>query len=70
MQIMLEQVFHVPKSNVEIIRGGKSRDKMLSISGFEIDARDYRDGQGEQDIVDRMRMVLERAVVDGHGGRK
>ena len=50
---------------MEIIRGGKSRDKTLSVSGLEDDA-----GQGEVDIIRRMRMILERAAMDGQKGRK
>jgi hypothetical protein len=30
------QIFKVPKSNVEVIRGGKSKDKTLSVADLEL----------------------------------
>lgn len=65
------EAFNVPKSNVEIIRGGKSRDKTLSISGLEVDAGDIHDGEGEKRVLGRMREVLERASLNSErSGRK
>lgn len=49
---------------MEIIRGGKSRDKTLSISGLEVDAGDIHDGEGEKRVLGRMREVLERASMN------
>lgn len=60
------QAFNVPKSDVEIVRGGKSRDKTVSISGLQVD---LGDGDGEEKALNRMKEALERAAL-GNDGRK
>ena len=56
----------MPKSSVEIIRGGKSREKTLSISGLEIDV-----GEGETKALERLRESLERSALgDDRSGKK
>ncbi|PLB43174.1 YggU family protein [Aspergillus steynii IBT 23096] len=54
---VLAQVFKVPKSSVEVIRGLKSRDKTVSISDLDIGA------EGENKFLQKARGKLEEAIL-------
>ncbi|CAK48804.1 hypothetical protein CBS115989_20 [Aspergillus niger] len=54
---VLAQIFQVPKSNVEVIRGLKSREKTLAISELVIGK------QSEDEYLRRARGILEGAVM-------
>ena len=49
------QVLKCPKSSVQIIRGQKSRDKTVAISGFEIK-------EDEENCIFKVKEQLERAI--------
>ncbi|KAE8354310.1 hypothetical protein BDV28DRAFT_131272 [Aspergillus coremiiformis] len=51
------QILKVPKSTVDIIRGLKSRDKTLCISGLDIGV------EGEEKFIQQVRRKLEDAVI-------
>ncbi|PYH33829.1 DUF167 domain-containing protein [Aspergillus neoniger CBS 115656] len=54
---VMAQIFQVPKSNVEVIRGLKSREKTLAISELDIGKH------SEDEYLQRARGILERAVM-------
>ncbi|PYH98964.1 YggU family protein, partial [Aspergillus ellipticus CBS 707.79] len=54
---VLAQVFQVPKSNVEVIRGLKSREKTLAISDLDIGS------QSEDEFLQHARRKLEEAII-------
>ncbi|RAL05547.1 DUF167 domain-containing protein [Aspergillus ibericus CBS 121593] len=54
---VLAQVFQVPKSNVEVIRGLKSREKTLAITDLDIGS------QSEDEFLRQARGILEAAVM-------
>ncbi|OOF92176.1 hypothetical protein ASPCADRAFT_408768 [Aspergillus carbonarius ITEM 5010] len=54
---VLAQVFQVPKSNVEVIRGLKSREKTLTITNLDIGS------QSEDEFLQQARGKLEAAIV-------
>ncbi|KAL5360347.1 hypothetical protein BJX96DRAFT_70435 [Aspergillus floccosus] len=54
---LFAQILRVPKSNVDVIRGLKSRDKVISITDLEIDA------ENEENFRRDIRQKLEEAVV-------
>ncbi|KAA8647621.1 hypothetical protein EYZ11_003229 [Aspergillus tanneri] len=51
------QIFKVPKSNVDVIRGLKSRDKTLRISDLDIGA------EGEEKFLQEAQRKLREAVI-------
>ncbi|KAG2412766.1 hypothetical protein HFD88_010323 [Aspergillus terreus] len=54
---LFAQILRVPKSNVDVIRGLKSRDKVISIADLEIDT------ENEENFLRNIRHKLEEAVV-------
>ncbi|KAJ9257004.1 hypothetical protein DTO195F2_5683 [Paecilomyces variotii] len=56
---VLADVFDVSKSDVAIIRGHKSREKTLSISGLDIG------GETEAAFLEKAKQRLSEAIVDG-----
>ncbi|GFN20395.1 hypothetical protein AtubIFM55763_002117 [Aspergillus tubingensis] len=54
---VIAQIFQVPKSNVEVIRGLKSREKILAISELDIGKH------SEDEYLQRARGILEGAVM-------
>lgn len=50
-------MFGVPKSNVEVLRGGKTRDKTLCITDLDIGK------DGEESFLQKARERLNAAVV-------
>ncbi|GLB23556.1 hypothetical protein AtubIFM61612_004151 [Aspergillus tubingensis] len=54
---VMAQIFQVPKSNVEVIRGLKSREKTLAISELDIGKH------SEDEYLQRARGILEGAVM-------
>ncbi|KAL1967171.1 hypothetical protein VTN77DRAFT_3462 [Rasamsonia byssochlamydoides] len=54
---VIAEVFDVPKSNVEVLRGGKTRDKTLCITDLDIGKDD------EETFLQKARERLNAAVV-------
>ncbi|KAJ5146281.1 uncharacterized protein N7515_000845 [Penicillium bovifimosum] len=52
---VLAEIFNVPKSSVEVIRGAKSREKTLCIADLEI-------GDDEETYLQRATQLLQAAI--------
>ena len=58
------KVFRVPRSNVEVVRGEKGREKMLRIRDLETGkGENDNEGNGEGAVLQAVRKKLEDAVV-------
>lgn len=58
------KVFRVPRSNIEVVRGEKGREKMLRIRDMEIGkGENDNEGKGEGAVLQALRKKLEDAVL-------
>lgn len=56
--LLIDQALNVPRSDVEVIRGGKSREKVLRVRDWDgISA----DTEGESSVLQAVQEILERA---------